>query len=149
VSRGGSTQNRGVRRVRREGQDRIQAVQGLNGCLLIDAEYGRVLRRIQVQTDDVSGFHFELGIVAGHVSFEAMRLEAGFLPNAMHGIFADVQCRGQLAATPVRGAVTGLSPRGGQDTGAQSGGLEHWAFGQDDRCPILQVQIAGSAASSE
>jgi hypothetical protein len=107
---------------RREGQDRIQAVQGWNGCLLIDAEYGRVLRRIQVQTDDVSGFHFELGIVAGHVSFEAMRLEAGFLPNAMHGTFADVQCRGQLAATPVRGAVTGLSPRGGQDTGAKSGG---------------------------
>lgn len=61
---------------RREGQDRIQAVQGLNGRLLIEAEYGRVPRRIQVQTDDWR-LHFELGIVAGHVSFEAMRLEAG------------------------------------------------------------------------
>src|SRR5439155_27306119 len=100
---------------RREGQDRIQAVQALNGCLLIDAEYGCVLRRIQVQTDDVSGFHFELEIVAGHVSCDAMRLAAGSLPNAMHGILADLQCRRQLAATPVRGAVTGVSPRGGPD----------------------------------
>ena len=72
---------------RREGENRIQPVQGLNGCFLIDAEYGRVLRRTQVQTEDVSRFRFELGIVTGHVSFEAMRLEAGFLPNPMHGVF--------------------------------------------------------------
>ena len=76
---------------RREGENRIQPVQGLNGCFLIDAEYGRVLRRTQVQTEDVSRFCFELGIVTGHVSFEAMRLEAGFLPNPMHGVFADAQ----------------------------------------------------------
>jgi hypothetical protein len=37
----------------------------------------------------------------------------------MHGVFADAQRGGQFAATPVRGPVAGLSPRGGQDTGTQ------------------------------
>ena len=133
---------------RRERQNRIQPVQGLNGRLLIHAEHGRVLRRIQVQTDDVGGFRFELGIVAGHVSFQAMRLEAGFLPNAMHGIFADAQCRGQLAATPVRGAVTGLSPRGGQDPGAQSGRQNTGLLARMTGVQSVKSGLPGSAASS-
>jgi|HubBroStandDraft_6_1064221.scaffolds.fasta_scaffold5494909_1 hypothetical protein len=49
----------------REGRDRIQAVQGWHGGLLLHAEHGRALRRMQVQSDDVSHFGFELGIVAG------------------------------------------------------------------------------------
>ena len=32
---------------------------------------------------------FELRIVAGHVAFQAVRLQAGLLPDAMHGVFAD------------------------------------------------------------
>ena len=32
---------------------------------------------------------FELGIIAGHVAFEAVRFQTGFLPNPMHGVFAD------------------------------------------------------------
>ncbi len=39
----------------------------------------------------------------------------------MHGVFADAQHGGQFAATPVRRPVVGLSPRGRQDAGAQSG----------------------------
>ena len=105
---------------RRERQDGIETVQGLNGGLLIDAEHGRVLRRVQIEAEDVGGFAFELGIVAGHVAFEAVRLQARFLPNPMHGVFADAQRGGQFAATPVRGPVAGLSPGGGQDAGAQS-----------------------------
>ena len=59
--------------------------------------------------------------LAGHVAFEAVRFQAGFLPNPMHGVFADAQRGSQLAATPVRGSVAGFSPRGGQNAGAQSG----------------------------
>jgi len=86
-------------------------IQGLNGGLLIDAEHGCVQRRAQTEAEDVGGFGFKLGIVAGHVGFQAVQLQAPFLPNAMHGVFADTQHGGQFAATPVGRAVAGLSPR--------------------------------------
>ena len=133
---------------RRERQDGIETIQGLNGGLLIDAEHGRMLRRAQIEADDVGGFGFELGIVAGHVAFQAVRLQAGFLPDAMHGVFTDAQRGGQFAATPVRRAVAGLSPRGGQNAGAQSG-RQHTGL----LAGMIGVQAlepgAGSAASSE
>lgn len=106
---------------RRERQDGIETIQGLKGGLLIDAEPGCVLRRAQIEAEDVGGFGFELGIVAGHVAFEAVRLQARFLPNPMHSVFTDAQRGGQFAATPVRRPVAGLSPRGGHNAGAQSG----------------------------
>ena len=105
---------------RRERQHGIETVQGLNGGLLINAEHGGVLRRAQIEAEDVGRFGFELGIVAGHVTFETVRLQARFSPNPMHGVFADTQGGGQFAATPVRGPVAGFFPRGGQDAGAQS-----------------------------
>ena len=105
----------------RERQDGIETIQGLNGGLLIDAEHGRVLGRLQIEAEDISRFGFELGIVASHVAFEAVRFQAGFLPNPMHGVFADAQRGSQLAATPVRRPIAGFSPRGGQDEGVQSG----------------------------
>jgi hypothetical protein len=40
----------------------------LNGGLFIDAEHRRVLRRAQIEAEDVGGFGFELGIVAGRRS---------------------------------------------------------------------------------
>ena len=112
---------------RRERQDGIETIQGLNGSLLIDAEHGCVLRRAQIEAEDVGGFGFELGIVAGHVAFQAVSLQARFLPNPMHSVFTDPQRGGQFAATPVRRPVAGLSPRSGQDAGAQSG-RQHTGF---------------------
>lgn len=106
---------------RRERQNGIETIQGLNGGLLIEAEHGRVLRRVQIKPEDISRFGFELRVVAGHVAFEAVRLQARFLPNAMHGVFANAQHGGQFAATPVGGSVTGFSSCGGQDAGPQSG----------------------------
>src|SRR5208282_4019732 len=67
----------------RERQDGIETIQGLNGGLLIDAEHGRVLRRAQIEAEDVGGFGFELGIVAGQVAFETVRLQARFLPSVI------------------------------------------------------------------
>ena len=80
----------------RERQDGIETIQGLNGGLLIDAKHGRVLGRLQIKAEDVSRFAFELGIIAGPVVFEAVRFQAGFLPNPMHGVFADAQCGASL-----------------------------------------------------
>jgi hypothetical protein len=37
----------------------------LHGGLLIDQEHGRVLRRVQIEADDVGGFAFAFAIVAG------------------------------------------------------------------------------------
>ena len=48
---------------RREWQHRVEPVEGLNGRLLAHAENRRVLRRVQVETDDVGGFGLEVRIV--------------------------------------------------------------------------------------
>ena len=79
-----------------------------------------LLRRAQIEAEDVGGFAFEFRIVAGHVAFETVRFQARFLPHAMHGLFADAERSGQFAATPVRRPVARFSPRGRQDAGAQS-----------------------------
>jgi len=134
---------------RRERQDGIETVQGLNGGLLIDAEHGRMLRRAQIKAEDVSGFAFEFRIVAGHVAFEAVRLQARFLPNAMHRVFADTERRGQLAATPVRRPVARFSSAWPTGCGRAKPESAHWASDRDDRCPVPPVRIAGSVASSE
>jgi hypothetical protein len=52
----------------------------------------------------------------GQMPFQAVRLQAGFLPNPMHGVFTDAQRRGQLATAPVRRRVARPSPRSGQST---------------------------------
>jgi hypothetical protein len=51
--------------------------------------------------DNVSGLRFKLRIVAGHVALQTVWLQTGLAPDAMDGIFADVQGRGKLAANPV------------------------------------------------
>ena len=80
----------------RKRQNRVQTIQGLNGGLLIDAENGGMLRRAQIEADDVSRLGFKLGIVAGHVALQAVRPQASLPPDAMHGVFTDAQRRGQL-----------------------------------------------------
>ena len=48
---------------RRERQDGIKTIQGLNGSVLIDAEQGCVLGRVQREAEDVGSFGFELEAV--------------------------------------------------------------------------------------
>ncbi len=89
---------------------------------VVHAEYGGMLRWAKIEADDVGRLGFELRIVAGHVAFETVRLQASLFPNAMDGVFADAQHRGQLAAAPVCGSVAWLSPRDRQYPGPQSRG---------------------------
>jgi len=60
-------------RKRQHGSSRSK---GLDGGFLIDAEHGGMLRRPQIQADNVGGFAFELRVVAGQVTLQAM----GFRP---------------------------------------------------------------------
>src|SRR5215469_2150863 len=92
----------------RKWQNRVQPVQSLNRGLFIDAEHGGVLRRPQIQADNVGRLAFEVGIVAGQVTLQAVRFETGFLPHPMDGVFADAQGRRQFAAAPMGGTVAGF-----------------------------------------
>ncbi len=112
-------------------QNRIEPIQCLNRRLLINTEHGGMLRRIQIQSDNVGGFGLEVRIVAGHIPLQPMRLQPRFFPDAMHGILADAQLRGEFAATPVSGTILRLSAGGRQNPGSQlrvstEGGCPGW-----------------------
>src|SRR5215204_1611429 len=51
---------------------------------------------------------FKLRILADHVALQPMRLQVRPMPNALYGVFADVQVVSQFAARPMSGAVTGF-----------------------------------------
>src|SRR5262245_26462524 len=97
----------------------IAAIESLDRSLLIDAENGRVLRRIEVQTDNVRRLPLEVGIVRGHVAFEPMRSKAGALPNPSDHHMVDAKSAGQLAATPVGRAIGRTAPSPLQDLGLE------------------------------
>jgi hypothetical protein len=59
---------------RRKRQDRIQAAQGLDRRLFVDAKDGGMIRRIQIEPDNVGGLFLEVGIIAEHVTAQPVRL---------------------------------------------------------------------------
>jgi hypothetical protein len=61
------------RPVGRQRQYWVESIQGLDRCLFLDAEHGCMLRWMQVQTDDVRRFGFEIRIVAGHIPLQQVR----------------------------------------------------------------------------
>ena len=103
----------------RQRQHPIAPVQRLNRRLFIDAEDGGVTRRLEVEADDVCGLALEVGVVGGHVALEAMRLDVGLAPNAVHEILADAEMLGEFAAGPMGGTVGGLVTGGAKYPGAQ------------------------------
>src|ERR1700759_4443959 len=92
-------------------QNRAEPIKRLDRRLLIHTEHGGMLRRVQIQSDNVGGLRLEVRIIACHIPLQPMRLQPSFFPDAMDGILADAQLRGQLAATPLRGTIPGLSAR--------------------------------------
>src|SRR6516162_11914163 len=89
----------------RQRQHRIEPVESLDGTLLVDAEHRRVLRRLEVQADNIGGLALEIRIVGSHVALDAMRLEPRALPYPCDHHMAHPHILSQLAATPVGGAV--------------------------------------------
>ncbi len=113
---------------------------GLNGGFLIDAEHGGMLRRPQIQADNVGRFAFELRIVAGQVTLQAMGFEPGFFPDPMHRVFADTQGGCQFPATPMGGTVAGFPAGGRQNAGPQS---------RSQNCSLLAGMIVSSPSSPD
>jgi hypothetical protein len=63
------------------------------------------VRRIQVQPDDLSGFLFELRVIAGHVTVQSMRLQVCFTPHVPDQVFAHAQDSRHLAQRPMPGII--------------------------------------------
>ena len=105
---------------RRKRQHRIKTIQRLNGSFLVDTEHSSMLRRVQVQPDNVRRFDFEIRIVAGHVTLQAVWLQASLCPHPMHSVLADAQSCGKLATTPVRGTVLRLFAGSRENPGSQA-----------------------------
>src|SRR5215831_234804 len=103
----------------RERENRVEPIQSLDRRLLIDAEHGCMLRRIQIQTENVGRFAFELGIVAGQVTLQTVGFETSFLPDSMDGVFADSQSGRQFATAPMRRSIARLLAGGRQNPGSQ------------------------------
>ena len=59
-------------------------------------------------------------IVAGHIAFQPMRLQASLFPDPMHGVFADAQGCGKLATTPVSGTILRLLAGSRENPGSQA-----------------------------
>ena len=89
----------------RQRQHWIQPVQGLDGGLFVHAKHRRMLRRFDVQSDNIGRLSLKVGVVGGHVAFDPMRLKPGALPHPRHHHVANAQVAGQLAAAPVAGAI--------------------------------------------
>src|ERR1700688_4322226 len=64
---------------RRQRQHGVFAIERLNRRLLVDAEYGRMLRWIEIQPDHVGGLGLEVRVVGGKISLQPM----GFVRKGM------------------------------------------------------------------
>jgi len=82
-------------------QARLRAIEGLNLAFLVDAEHNRIAGRVEVEPDNVDHFLSELWIVGELEWARQMRLEAMFLPDALHGRVTDADLRSQHPRAPV------------------------------------------------
>ena len=89
----------------RKGQNRIQAVQGLDSTLFVYAKDGGMIRRGKIKADNVGGLLLKVGILAQHVTAQAVRLKAVPSPNPRNRHVIGAKLDGQPAAAPVGGSV--------------------------------------------
>ena len=89
----------------RKGQNRIQAVQGLDSGLFIYAKDSGIIRRVQIEADNVCGLLLEVGILAQHVTAQPVRLKAVPSPNPRNGHVVGAKRSRQPTAAPVGGSV--------------------------------------------
>src|SRR6266576_3852387 len=109
----------------------------------------------------------ESSLLRMHVTFQPVRLQAGFFPDSMNCILADVQCRSESAATPVGRAVLWLLAGRRENPGTQlrgqhrsclsrvirieavdSGGEKALLPPVDGRCRRPQPLLDGTEASA-
>ena len=111
---------------RRQGQDRVEPVEGLDMGFLVHAEDRGVLRGIHVKPNNVSGLRFKVWIIRRHVPGEPVRLQTGPFPDPRHHHVADAQLPGELAAAPVGRTIRWRLPCPRQNPCFRAGGaLRH------------------------
>ena len=98
-----------------ERKNRVLAVKGLDGRFLIHAEDGRMLRRVDIQAEDVGGLALEVGVVRGHVALHAMGLDPVLLPGPGHHHVMQAQFLRESPGAPVGRSIGGRLLRPGQD----------------------------------
>ena len=89
----------------RKGQNRIQAVQGLDSSLFVYAKDGGMIRRGKIKADNVGGLLLKVGILAQHVTAQPVRLKAVASPNPRNGHVIGAELGGQPTAAPVGSSV--------------------------------------------
>jgi len=102
-------------------QDRIKAIQSLNGALFIHTEDSRMSRGVQIEADDVGSLGFKIRVIADHVMAQTMGLKAVTLPDSGYRHMGGCQLAGKASAAPLGAAVIGAAPRPLQDAGLQLG----------------------------
>src|SRR3981081_2201385 len=101
---------------RGERQNRVQSVESLDRAFFIDTEDCSVNRWLNVQANNTGALLFKLGVIAGHVPAQPMRLNTEMAPDTAHTGLAKAQLFGQPIAAPVGGCVGGTLTGGLQDT---------------------------------
>ncbi len=84
-------------------QARLGPVERLNLAFLIDCQHKRRLRRVEVEADGVLDLNGEFGIGRNLKTFDEMRLEIAFGPDALRARMADAYLFGHGTHAPVRG----------------------------------------------
>ncbi len=84
-----------------ERQSRLSAIQGLNLALLIDAEHDGILRRSEINPDDIGELFQKLRITRKFETLGEVRLDLVFLPDAMNRVFAHALNTSQGARAPM------------------------------------------------
>src|SRR5258707_10739657 len=69
----------------RKRQNRVQAIQRLDGALLVNAEYSGVHRRFEAQTHEIGGLLFGLPLLPGPGAARTVGLEPQYAPHPPHG----------------------------------------------------------------
>ena len=97
-----------LRATRRERQHRVESVERLDGCLLIDTEDGCMARWPQVEANHRGRLGFKLRIITDHVAAQPVGLQSAARPNATDPRLAHSQRLGQFAAAPLRRTIQRL-----------------------------------------
>jgi hypothetical protein len=96
---------------RRQRQHRIFAIKRLDRGFLVDAEYRCMLRRMQIQTDNLCGFGFKVRVVRRHVAFEPVRAQRMLAPDARHHHMGNLQLLTEFAGAPMGRSVARFALR--------------------------------------
>ena len=127
---------------RRQRSHWVFAIERLNRGVLVHAEHGRVLRRMQRQADHIGRLGLEVRIVGGQVPFQPMGPQGVLGPDARHRHVGEApQRRRQLARGPRRRSVAReVVRRPGQDVCLEP--IGHCVAGEQSRQPIRGTALA-------